>query len=219
VDAFTEDSGMNYLLVPQHLSFTFANSYADAEPLLRRQQLNLETMPQIVVYPVAAYSATHDLARLQIEQLQALLAARPSAPGGSLPVLPLNNAAQVFHSQVAYLAFTNGAGLRYVTAFSQDASPVTNQQLIYTFQGMTDDGQYYVAAFFPVTTAALPDTVDDWEAFGANYPAYVAETKAVLNGLTAPDFTPHLTLVDELVASLRVEPDVQLAGAETTGSS
>jgi hypothetical protein len=216
VDAFTEDNGMNYLLLPQHLSFTFLNSYADAEPLLQRRQLNLETMPQIVVYPVAAYSAMHHLARVQIEQLQALLAGQPSTPGGLLPYLPLHNAAQVFHSQVAYPAFTNGAGVRYVTAFSQEASPITNQQLIYTFQGLTDDRQYYVAAFFPVTTAVLPDTVkvDDWEAC-VNYPIYVAETKAVLNDLTPLDFTPDFTLLDAVVASLRVEPDVELRGAET----
>jgi hypothetical protein len=217
VDAFTEDSGMNYLLLPQHLSFTFLNGYADTEPLLKRQQLNLETMPQIVIYPAAAYSAMHHLARVQIEQLQALLATRPSTPGGLLPYLPLHNASQVFHSQVAYLAFANGAGVRYVTAFSQEASPVTNQQLIYTFQGLTEDGRYYVAAFFPVTTAVLPDTiqVDDWEAFSVNYATYVAETKAALNDLTPHDFAPDFSLLDAVVASLQVEPDVELRGAET----
>jgi hypothetical protein len=217
VDASTEDNGMDYLLLPQHLAFTFPNSYADAEPLLQRQQLNLETMPQIVVYPAAAYSTMQPLARTQIEQLQALLAARPSTPGGTMPYLPLHNAAQVFHSQLAYLEFTNGAGLRYLTAFSQDASPITNQQLLYTFQGLTDDEQYYVAAFFPVTSAILPDTVqvDDWEAFSINYSTYVAETKATLNNLTPLDFTPDLTLLDAVVTSLRVEPDVELSGAET----
>jgi hypothetical protein len=220
VDAFTEDSGMNYMLLPQHLAFTFADNYAGAEPLLQRQQLNLETMPQIVVYPVAAYSAMHPLAGAQIEQLQALLAARPPTPGGSLPYLPLQNAAQVFNSQLAYLAFTNGAGVRYVTAFSQGVTPITNQEIIYTFQGLTDDGQYYVAAFFPVKTAALADTeqVDDWEAFSVNYSTYVAETKAMLNDLTPLDFTPDLALLDAVVTSLRVEPDVELSGAETAVS-
>ena len=217
VAAFTEDNGMNYLLLPQHLAFTFANSYASAETLLQRQQLNLETMPQIVVYPAAAYSAMHPLARAQIEQLQALLATRMSIPGGTMPYLPLHNAAQVFHSQLAYLEFTNGAGVRYVTAFSQESSPITNQQLIYTFQGLTEDGQYYVAAFFPVMTAVLPDTVqvDDWEAFSLNYATYVAETKAALNDLTPLDFTPDLSLLDAVVTSLQVEPDVALSGVET----
>jgi hypothetical protein len=218
VDTFTDTGGMDYLLLPQHLSFTFPHSYVDADPIYqKRWQLNLETMPQIVVYPAAAYSAMHPLAGVQIEQLQTLLATRPSTPGGTMPYLPLNNAAQVFHSQVAYLSFANGAGVRYLTAFSQDASPTTNQHLIYTFQGLTDNGLYYVAAFFPVTTAVLPDTVevDDWEAFANNYSTYVAETKATLNDLTPLDFTPDFNLLDAVVTSLQVEPDVALSGAET----
>ncbi|MBK8901580.1 MAG: hypothetical protein IPM53_10385 [Anaerolineaceae bacterium] len=220
VEAFADDGGMNYLLLPQHLAFTFSNSYAEGNPLLQRYQLNLETMPQIVVYPTAAYAAMHPLAKTQIEQLQALLAKRPSIPGGIMPYLPLINAAQVFHSQVDYLRFANGTGVRYVVAFSQDASPTTNQHLIYTFQGLTDDGQHYVAAFFPVTTAVLPDTVqvDDWEEFSLNYSTYVAETKAALNDLTPSDFGPDLTLLDAVVTSLQVEPDVELQGAETAAS-
>jgi hypothetical protein len=104
-----------------------------------------------------------------------------------------------------------------VTAFSQDSSPITNQQVIYTFQGLTNDGKYYVAAFFPVTTDVLPDTtqVDDWEAFSLNYSTYVAETKAALSELSPSDFLPDLTLLDAIVTSLQVEPDVQLNGAET----
>lgn len=218
VDASTDENSMNYLLLPQHLSFTFPNSYADADPLMQRQQINLETMPQIVVYPAPAYSAMHPLARAQIEQLQALLATRPSIPGGTMPYLPLVNAAQVLHSQVDYLSFANGAGVRYVTAFSQDVLPMINRYLLYTFQGLTDDGQYYVAAFFPVKTAVLPDTVevDDWEAFSVNYSTYVAETKAVLNDLAPLEFTPDLALLDAAVASLQVKPDVELRGVETT---
>jgi hypothetical protein len=110
--------------------------------------------------------------------------------------------------------------VRYVTAFSQDASPTTNQHLIYTFQGLTNDGQYYVAAFFSMKTAVLPDTVqvDDWDAFSLNYSTYVAETKTTLNDLTSLDFTPDLTLLDAIVTSLRVEPDVDLSGVETAVS-
>lgn len=89
---------------------------------------------------------------------------------------------------------------------------MTNQHLIYTFQGLTDDGQYYVAAFFPVKTAVLPDTVqvDDWEALSLNYSTYVAETKAMLN-----DLTPDLTLLDAIVTSLQVRPDVELRWTES----
>ncbi len=211
VAAFTDDTGMNHLLLPQHLAFTFANSYADGEPLLQRQLLNLESVPLIVVYPTAGYAAMHPLARTQIEQLEALLPARPSIPSDTLPHLPLQNAAQAFQSQLAYLEFNNGTGVRYVTAFSQGMSPMTNQDLIYTFQGLTNDGQYCIAAFFPLKTAVLPDTaqVDDWDAFSLTYPTHLAQTKAMLNTLTSLEFTPDLALLDAVVISLQVEPDFE----------
>jgi hypothetical protein len=33
---------------------------------------------------------------------------------------------------------------------------VLESQVFYTFQGLTDDGQFYVAAFFPVQTGIFP---------------------------------------------------------------
>lgn len=44
----------------------------------------------------------------------------------------------------------DGGGIRYLTQFGQAAGLITNPELFYTFQGLTDDGAYYVAAVFPV---------------------------------------------------------------------
>jgi Tol biopolymer transport system component len=210
VEAFTDEAAMGYTRLPQHLSLAFSGGYADEDPIYHRQQLNLETWPQLVVYPASDYAALMDVAAQQIALLQTLLAERPAVPGGTLPYLPLVNAAQVFHSQVAYLDFANGSGIRYLTHYAQGVSPVTNRDLIYTFQGLTGDNAYYVAAFFPVTTAAFPDTVevDDWDAFSANLSSYLAEATAILDGLTVADFTPNLALLDAVVISLQVEPTV-----------
>jgi hypothetical protein len=126
-----------------------------------------------------------------------------------LPLLPLTNAAQVFHAQEQYLDSGYVQGLRFISQYSQDPHPIMlNQQLFYTFQGFTDDDAHYVAAFFPLTTAILPDTIEvkDWEAFHANYDAYLAETTAELNQLPPSGFTPDLTLLDALVTSLRIKP-------------
>jgi hypothetical protein len=96
----------------------------------------------------------------------------------------------------------------------------TGQELFYTFQGFTADGVYYVAAFFPLTTAVLPDTieVDNWESFHANYDTYLSETTSVLDQLSPTEFTPDLTLLDAVVTSLRVEPDSALFGESTSPS-
>ena len=52
--------------------------------------------------------------------------------------------------------------------------------------------------------------MEDWDAFSAEFPTYLGETKETFNALTAADFTPDLTRLDALVTSLRVEPDVTL---------
>ena len=93
--------------------------------------------------------------------------------------------------------------------------------MFYTFQGLTSDGAYYIASFFPVTTAALPESpesvaVEDWDVFSANFAAYLLATTDALDQLTPADFTPNLTLLDSVVASLQVEPDNVLSGEETT---
>jgi hypothetical protein len=216
VEATFDPDGMSYAWLPRHIRLTFPGSYAAGQPLLQRQQLNLAEMPQVVVFPAADYAALSADAASQIALLQALLVERPAIPGGPLPYLPLVNAAQVLASQPAYLAFQNGAGMRYLTALAQEVIPVTNRALFYTFQGLTDDGAYYVAAFFPLTTAALPDTIEvtDWDGFNAGFSGYLAETRALLADLEPAAFTPNLSLLDLAVTSLRVEPAAGLASGD-----
>jgi len=58
-----------------------------------------------------------------------------------------------------------------------------------------------VAAFFPVTTTALPDTIaeEDWAGIRdteTSYATYLVETAVVLDQLTPAEFAPDLTLLD-----------------------
>ena len=62
-------------------------------------------------------------------------------------MLPILNAAQVFHAQTKYLDFNDGSGVGFVTYYAQDVSPVTRDQIFYSFQGLTDNGKYYVGCF------------------------------------------------------------------------
>ena len=191
---------------PEHVRFTFANPHM--LPGRLRMGINLAAEAQIIVYPLAKLVEIDPGWAARVETLQELLAEREPVPAGDLPLLPVTNAAQAFHAQAQYLDFGNIQGLRFISQHTQEARPILTQELFYTFQGFTDDGVYYVAAFFPVTTAVLPDTieVDDWDAFGANYATYLSETTAVLDQLPSMDFMPDLALLDAVVASLRLEP-------------
>ncbi len=200
---------------PEHVRFTFDNPHLP--PGRFPMGINLAAEPQILVYPLAELAALDPSIQAQIETLQSLLADWDTEPQGDLPLLPVTNASQMFHAQVQYLVFGNIHGLRFVTQYAQESRPVNNQELFYTFQGLTNDGAYYVAVFFPVTASILPDTprVADDNALNANFVAYLAETTAALDKLSPADFAPDLALLDAVVTSLRVERDVELSSGET----
>lgn len=195
-----------WLAIPKHIRFTFADPRLS--PGRRRIGFNLAAEAQILVFPLAELADINPLVRKEIEMLRNLLAEKGTVPVGEVPLLPLTNSAQVFHAQAQYLEFGNIQGLRFISQHTQDPHPIMlNQELFYTFQGFTNDDTYYVAAFFPLTTAVLPDKieVEDWDAFHANYDSYLSETTTVLDQLPPAEFTPDLTLLDAVVASLRLE--------------
>jgi hypothetical protein len=209
-----------WLAIPEHIRFTFADPGLSTSR--RRMGFNLAAEAQILVFPLAELADINPLVQTQIETLRNLLAERGTVPSGELPLLPLTNSAQVFHAQAQYLVSDNIQGLRFISQHTQDPAPIIfNQELFYTFQGFTADGAYYVAAFFPLTTAVLPDTieVDNWEAFHAHYDTYLAETTIVLDQLLPTEFTPDLTLLDAVATSLWVEPEGALFGEPTVPSS
>lgn len=162
--------------------------------------------PQIFVYPVSELAQFNEVGGQMAADLQSLLQTRQ--PGDRLPYMPLYNSAQVFHAQVQYLDFKNGSGVRYLTQFDQAPYPVNNFELVYTFQGMTGDGKYYVAAVLPVTHPELPDTQEPFAQDAeelSNFSDYLAKTVDWLNGQPANSFTPDLSALDALVQSIEIK--------------
>ena len=124
----------------------------------------------------------------------------------SLPFLPMWPAAQVFSARVEYFDFQNGSGIRYLTMFGQALYPVDNQNLFYTYQGITDDSRYYIAAVLPLMHLGLPNEgqVDDWVAFEANWENYLADTIAWLEAQDPNMFFPSLENLDAMMASFEI---------------
>ncbi len=176
----------------------------------------------IQVYPVAGFEQISQVAAQRVQDMQALLAEKPAAPGKEIATLPIYNAAQVFRSRVRYLDFQNGTGVRFVTMYSQGIVPATNKEVFYTYQGLTSDGAYWVSAVLPVHAAflaadqnsaanppaggiAFPDLskLSDTEV-GPQVSAYYQAVAGKLDATSAAEFTPGLDALDYLVQSLRV---------------
>jgi hypothetical protein len=162
--------------------------------------------PQIFVYPVAELAQFNEVGGQIATELAALL--QTQQIGDRLPYMPLYNASQVLHVQVQFLSFKNGSGVRYLTQFDQGVMPINNFELVYTFQGLTSDGKYYIAAVLPVTHPALPAddqvTPEQMEEL-SDFPAYHTKIVEWLNSQPADSFTPSLSTLDALVQSIEIK--------------
>lgn len=180
--------------LPRHVRFEFEGYPRQGETFHQAE---------VLIYPVEDYARLSEGAGPVIEELKQALKDRPSEFDNGLPFLPQWNAAQMFHAQLRYL----DSGLRYVTQYGQDISPITNERVFYTYQGLAGNGKYYVVAIFPISSAVLPDSgeVDDYQAFADRYQQFMKETRDALNAEPAENFAPDLELLDALVESITVE--------------
>jgi hypothetical protein len=167
--------------------------------------VNYLMKPQIYIYPVSDLTSANENAGRIVTELQDLLQTQQA--GDQLPFLPLLNETQVLHAGVHYLDFKGGKGVRYLTQLAQGMVPVNNNELIYTFQGLTSDGKYYIAAVLPVTNSELPadSKLSNAQTKALNdYPTYRSGMFTLLNQQPAENFSPDLNKLDALIRSIEI---------------
>lgn len=213
---------------PEHVAFTFTS--AD-------QSRHASFVPaEIHVYNVADYRRAVAASKTMtkkldetIGRLKSLLRRRPVRFKGEVPTLPPPDGFYAFRAHTKYLAFKNGRGIAFLTQGQQEEMPVNNQRLSYLFQGITNDGLYYVTAEFPASAPVLPD--DDasarYEGFGPprclvcpaadvfkiKYRAYAESVGRRLDRVPPERFRPDLRLFEELLRSLEVRRSTQASAA------
>ncbi|MFN2160179.1 MAG: META domain-containing protein [Anaerolineales bacterium] len=192
--------------LPDHIAVNFL---PEGEETLPRE-------PIIYIVPVDAYQELWDSSGDQavsdaIQDLADLLAEKPEPiPSSSLPVLPFEEVSARPDIQVAsaYLDTLQGSGVRFVTRFTSNPDPITNDNppLFYTFQGFSSDRRYLISFFYPVTTSFLPNEAevsqDELDRVADEFPLYKQEKTADLNGLETNDWEPDLAKLDGLITSL-----------------
>ena len=173
--------------------------------------------PIIRVYPADEFSAMNEVIGDRVTALQTMLANQPAGAPEGVPFLPLFNAGQVFRSQVRYLSFQNGSGVRFLTEFAQYSAPVNNHDLIYSFQGLTTDGKYWISAIFPVTLPYLQEAWDSTEVpmdgvampafdsptFETDIQNYYATMTTRLEQTANDTYLPSLSCLDALMMSMQ----------------
>ena len=190
------DEANEFWNIPPHLKFTFSNwilaeAFHDAA---------------IRVYPAENFRAVNSSISDHLDNLQMVIDTQPG-DHDDIRVGDLFNAAQFIRSQVDYLDFQNGRGVRFLSQYGQAAWPIGWPHLFYTFQGLTDDGAFYISIILPVHHPSLPypdDVVMD-DAFYDYFVNYRTEIQTQLNGEDPASFEPTLLILDALVETLLVE--------------
>lgn len=198
--------------LPQHIQINFDVDHPGDKKL---------GDPVIYIIPVNDYQALFETAGdasvdQSLEQAEELLTNKsmPLQTRG-MQVLPFEetNGENDLVVQGKYLEFDWFSGVRFVGRFTQEISPVVNEGLFYIFQGLNKDGGCLISMFYPVNTAALPDSNDDMlgeelQRVDEDNQAYMADMAAKLNNLAESDWGPDLLTLDSLVGSLQyVSPE------------
>jgi hypothetical protein len=163
--------------------------------------------PVVAVYPIEAYRSLSPMAGEILEQLKSLLTELP-AQVEEIPSLPVMNSGQIFHSNMEYLNFQSGSGVRFLATYSQAVDPITNRDLVYVFQGLTTDERSVVSVFLPISHPLLPADAnalssEALDRIYKDYQQYRTDTASALSIQPVESFSPGLATLDALIASLK----------------
>ena len=174
---------------------------------------------QVLVYPLADLVQTYPEAGDAAVKLQGIIKQSGEPLPGQLPFWPLqyfsgvigaqlkSYGRPVLTAQAQLLDFGNGHGIRYVTLLEQQPPRVHRMEgLIYTYQGLTNDGLYYVSVILPIDMPhedALRHDLENRAELPVPDYAGIAQR---LNALAPDQFYLRLGDCDGLIKSLAVSP-------------
>lgn len=122
-----------------------------------------------------------------------------------LPFLPPFNAAQMFHVLEERLESEHTIAIRYLTLYSQAYVGIDNYNVFYTYQGLSKDGRYYIAAVLPIHSSLLSDTqatLEEMQQYSNYYPAYIYGMREMITTQNGGILTPSLEDLDAMMMSL-----------------
>ena len=191
--------GMAYVYIyPAHTELTIRNY-----PLTDTQ-----FPPRTWIYPVSRFNELlPDILPPRVSALKRLISG-DTLSNEDFPFLPPIPEIQTFFIHETGLSFNGGQGVRFITEYSEVPFPINNRSIIYTFQGLTDDGMYWVAVTLPISNPILPANYDTLpngytqESLIQSYSSYVSDVKAALEAQAPDSFYPTINSLDSLIKSI-----------------
>jgi hypothetical protein len=122
----------------------------------------------------------------------------------ALPFIPVYAAGQSFRARSHYVETDQVAGVAYITLYQEVQEPFLSDSSVWTFQGLSADGQYYISAIFNITNDVFPaELAPDYDpaVFQAEYGEYHAKYTQWVNDAGPEAFSPGLETLEALVES------------------
>ena len=116
------------------------------------------------------------------------------------PRLP--GAGSIIDAQVMPVAFKNGNGYRYLVAKSFSADPISNTSMTYMYQGVSNDGEYFISFIMFVDAPFLAPYVRKALNSPEEFETYFQEVNNLVETSSGDQFTPSLNMLDALVSSI-----------------
>jgi hypothetical protein len=197
--------------IPKHLGVLGAHPQY-TQVTLTTYQTGSSVSPEIDVFPVQGYIEAFPPKGISDFQSSLQVLINGGTPGNSLPFLNPYESAQIIYANYKVLQVPSGSGIRYLTESAQNYAVINNHALFYTYQGLTSDGEYAITAILPVANPILPHNGDTYpggetfQQFSNSFNTYIANTKSQLEAQPDTTFAPSLTLLDDLVNSIHIQP-------------
>lgn len=144
--------------------------------------------PHLRVYEINEVEAVRSNIEQILLEYQQIMAALPDVQGewDTLIFVPLIEANQQFYAKPKRVAFQDGTGYRFLTQYGGDDEPVTADKLFYAYHGLTEDDNFLVTAFLPVSHPDLGEGAD---------------AEMVANAEPG-SFTPEIERLDSIIQSI-----------------
>jgi hypothetical protein len=185
---------VNNEAAPAGQSLTLAR-ISSASILLKDFFKENKIAPEATAFSVSGLSSVNPEIYQHAVNLTAMINAANEGAGTAaftapIPFLPYQESTQLVQLVPMQLDPINGSGIRFVTAYGNQGDPVSNDNLFYTFQGMSQDGRFYLSVTIPISNTMISGPTDPTTVDWTNVPA--------------DSWQPALETLDDIVLSIQV---------------
>lgn len=192
-------------VAPKHIKFVLSKKNGKSYPACAHldEKSNFISIVPLQDSTVTDFKTAYPILIECADSLTKLLTSRSTnfktEKGLGIPDLSVIDQSHGFYAKVHYLDFPAMSGIFFITQYVQEETPITNEGLCCTFQGISKNHKYYIDAMFSTTNPLLKMCGDSVK---AGIKEYNSESIKKLDESPDSMFNPSLTDIKKILTSL-----------------